>query len=384
MSISAALTTNIVLAQGVSEEAADACETSRVCDFFLERTDNEFVSQLLGVAIPDILLTIVILGLAWFLVRVVRKLIRRVVRDMVERDRERANGSRRRLPLAATQSVDPARASMRTETLGTVLRSVASIIIWGTAIFVATASLRTVEINLGPLIAGAGIVGVALGFGAQSLVKDFLTGLFMLIEDQYGVGDIVDVGPATGVVEGITLRTTRLRDIEGVLWHVPNGQISRIGNLSQQWSRSVLDIPVAYSTDLNQAIDVIKRTADELWRDREWRSLVLEEPDVWGVEEFGDSAILVRVVLKVVPAQQWAVSRELRIRIKAAFDAAGIEIPFNTYSVFVRSDDDSAATPFGPVMSNATPTPGRPRARTGEYDSAPPETAQDHDGDSDR
>jgi len=383
MSISAALTTGIVLAQGVSEEAADACKPGTVCDFFLERTDNEFASQLLGVAIPDILRTIAIVGLAWFLVRVVRKLIRRVVRDMVERDRERANGSRRRLPLAATQSVDPARAAMRTETLGTVLRSVASIIIWGAAIFVATASLDTVAIDLGPLIAGAGIVGVALGFGAQSLVKDFLTGLFMLIEDQYGVGDIVDVGPATGVVEGITLRTTRLRDIEGVLWHVPNGQISRIGNLSQQWSRSVLDIPVAYSTDLNHAIDVIKRTADELWRDRDWRSLVLEEPDVWGVEEFGDSAILVRVVLKVVPAQQWAVSRELRIRIKAAFDVAGIEIPFNTYSVFMRSDDDSATTPFGPAMSNATPVRSHRRARTGEYDSAPPDTAQDHGGDND-
>jgi small conductance mechanosensitive channel len=399
MSISAALTTNIVLAQGVSEEAADACETSRVCDFFLERTDNEFVSQLLGVAIPDILRTIVILGLAWFLVRVVRKLIRRVVRDMVERDRERANGSRRRLPLAATQSVDPARAAMRTETLGTVLRSVASIIIWGTAIFVATASLRTVEINLGPLIAGAGIVGVALGFGAQSLVKDFLTGLFMLIEDQYGVGDIVDVGPATGVVEGITLRTTRLRDIEGVLWHVPNGQISRIGNLSQQWSRSVLDIPVAYSTDLNQAIDVIKRTADELWRDEAWRGLVLEEPDVWGVEAFGDSAILIRVVLKVVPAQQWAVSRELRMRVKAAFDEAGIEIPFPQQTVWVRdgtatetqspydraherTDDSEPARPNDDEPTR--PNDGgrvRHRARTGEYDSAPPETAQDTESD---
>jgi small conductance mechanosensitive channel len=248
------------------------------------------------------------------------------------------------------------------------------------------------------LIAGAGIVGVALGFGSQSLVKDFLSGIFMLIEDQYGVGDIVDVGPATGVVEGFTLRTTRLRDVEGVLWHVPNGEISRVGNLSQQWSRSLLDIPVAYTTDLDQAIEIIKRTADELWRDEAWRGLILEEPDVWGVEAFGDSAILIRVVLKVVPAQQWAVSRELRMRVKAAFDEAGIEIPFPQQTVWVRNGMDTPS-PYGREQAHADHSePARPNddeptgpndgggrvrhpARTGEYDSAPPDTAQDHESD---
>ncbi|HSK96558.1 MAG TPA: mechanosensitive ion channel family protein [Euzebyales bacterium] len=387
MSISSALHTGVLFAQevNVSEEAAEACNQSRLCAFFLDRTDNAFLSQLLGVLIPDIVRTVTILALAWLLVRVVRRVIRRVVRDIVERDQQRANGTRRRLPLAATQSLDPARAAMRTETLGTVMRSVASIVIWGAAVFVAVGSLRTADIDLGPLIAGAGIVGVALGFGAQSLVKDFLTGIFMLLEDQYGVGDIVDVGPATGVVEGITLRTTRLRDVEGVLWHVPNGEISRVGNLSQQWSRSLLDIPVAYDTDLDQAIDVIKETSDELWRDHDWRGLILEEPDVWGVEAFGDSAILIRVVVKVVPAQQWAVSRELRMRIKAAFDDVGIEIPFTTYSVQVRQDGDDpqpepALSAAGGHERQHRERQHRGRARTGEYDSAPPDTAQDHDG----
>ncbi|HSK90471.1 MAG TPA: mechanosensitive ion channel family protein [Euzebyales bacterium] len=374
-----------ILAQELSSEAAAACEEGRVCQFLFERTDNEFVSQLLGVLVPDILRTVVIFVFAWMLVRVVRKGIRHIVRDMVERDRDRPGTTRRRLPLAATQSLDPARAAMRTETLGNVLRSVASLVIWTAAMFVAVSSLNSVDIELGPLIAGAGIVGVALGFGAQSLVKDFLTGIFMLLEDQYGVGDIVDVGPATGVVEGITLRTTRLRDVEGVLWHVPNGEISRVGNLSQQWSRSLLDIPVSYDTDLDHAIDVIKRTADQLWRDRAWRGLVLEEPDVWGVEEFGDSAIAIRVVLKVVPAQQWAVSRELRMRIKSAFDEAGIEIPYTQYTVWLRTEDggngapsrESVARPSGYASSHH-------RARTGEYDSAPPDSAQDGDGDGDR
>jgi moderate conductance mechanosensitive channel len=390
-------TSGVIIAQDVTTQAAEACESGRVCQYFLDLTGNQFVSQLLGVLLPDILRTLVILATAWFLVRVVRRAIRKIVRDVAERDSERSDGTRRRIPLAATQSLDPARAAMRTETLGNVLRSVASLVIWTVAVFVAVGSLRTIALELGPLIAGAGIVGVALGFGSQSLVKDFLTGIFMLLEDQYGVGDIVDVGPATGVVEGITLRTTRLRDVEGVLWHVPNGEITRVGNLSQQWSRSLLDIPVAYSTDIDQAIDIIKRTADVLWKDPEWRGLVLEEPDVWGIEEFADSAIVIRVVLKVVPAQQWAVSRELRMRIKAAFDDAGIEIPFAQRTVWLRAEEDEVET----LRSHAARTQGsengsergkrsseqdrgsgeriRHHARTGEYDSAPPDTAQDTD-----
>jgi small-conductance mechanosensitive channel len=351
----------------LSEEAQQACNQGAVCQFFLDMTGNRFLSQLLGVLVPDILRTIAIFFVAWLIVRFVRKAIRRIVRDMVERDQHRSG--KRRLPLAATQSMDPARAAMRTETLGNVLRSLASLIIWTAAVFVAVGSLRTVNIDLGPLIAGAGIVGVALGFGSQSLVKDFLSGIFMLLEDQYGVGDIVNVGEATGVVEGITLRTTRLRDVEGVLWHVPNGEITRVGNLSQQWSRSLLDIPVAYSTDLSQAIDVIKRTADGLWKDREWRGLVLEEPDVWGVESFADSSILIRLVLKVVPAQQWAVSRELRIRLKAAFDDAGIEIPFPQTTVWMRDERavEASADGNGSARHHGDHVGGG-RPRTGEYD----------------
>ncbi|MBW3604227.1 MAG: mechanosensitive ion channel family protein [Actinobacteria bacterium] len=372
----------IAAAEGLSEEAEQACGEGSLCRAIKDNVvDNDFIAQFLGVLIPDILQTILIFAFAWFLVRVGRKVIRSVVQGMVERGEQRANGGRRRLSLASTQSIDPARAAMRTETLGNVLRSLASLLIWTSAVFVAVASLRTVDINLGPLIAGAGIVGVALGFGSQSLVKDFLSGIFMLLEDQYGVGDIIDAGPATGVVEGITLRTTRLRDIEGVLWHVPNGEITRVGNLSQQWSRSLLDIPVAYSTDIDQAISIIKRTADELWNDRSWRNLVLEEPDVWGVEAFADSAILIRLVIKVVPAQQWAVSRELRMRLKAAFDEAGIEIPFPQRVVWMRSehsgDDPGAAGQPVPIAADGTNT--RHRARTGEYDSAPP-AASDGEG----
>ncbi|HEX6255079.1 MAG TPA: mechanosensitive ion channel family protein [Euzebyales bacterium] len=373
----------LLLAQqgNLGEEAQQACDDSQICSYFLDLTNSEFWAQLLGVLVPDILRTVGIFFIAWVLVRIVRRAIRSIVTDMVENRQERADGGRRkRLSIASTQSIDPARAAMRTETLGNVLRSLASLIVWTAAIFVAAASLKTVDVNLGPLIAGAGIVGVALGFGAQSLVKDFISGIFMLLEDQYGVGDIVDVGPATGVVEGITLRTTRLRAVDGVLWHVPNGEIVRVGNLSQQWSRSLLDIPVAYGTDLNQAISVIKSTADALWHDDDWRGLVLEEPDVWGVEQFADSAVMIRLVLKVVPAQQWAVSRELRLRLKAAFDDAGIEIPFPQQVVWMRTEGgDDVAAGNGEVPASSEPRT-RHRARTGDYESAPPMSADD-DGD---
>jgi small conductance mechanosensitive channel len=182
-------------------------------------------------------------------------------------------------------------------------------------------------VDLAPLIAGAGIVGIALGFGAQSLVKDFLSGIFMLLEDQFGVGDVIDCGEASGVVEGVSLRTTRLRDVEGTVWHVPNGQIVRVGNKSQEWSRALLDVQVAYDTDVATAIRVIKEVADEVWHDPDLASSVLEEPEVWGVEVLGPDGITIRVVLKTRPADQWTVLRQLRRRLKVALDAAGVEVP---------------------------------------------------------
>ena len=192
------------------------------------------------------------------------------------------------------------------------------------------------DVNLGPLIASAGIVGIALGFGAQSLVKDFLSGIFMLIEDQFGVGDIIDVGPAAGVVEGVSLRTTLIRDVHGTLWHVPNGEILRVANKSQQWARAVLDIEVAYDTDINHAMNVIKQVADAVWEEAPVNATILEEPEIWGVEGFGASAIAIRLAVKVEPGEQWAASREIRRRLKAAFDAEGIEIPFPQRTVWMH------------------------------------------------
>src|SRR5690606_37796789 len=147
-------------------------------------------------------------------------------------------------------------ASQRVEALAMVLRSVASFVIWLVAAFLILSELG---VNLGPLLAGAGIVGVALGFGSPTLVRDFLSGIFILVEDQFGVGDVVDVGEASGVVEAVSLRPTRLRSVDGTVWHVPNGEIRRVGNMSQHWSRALLDVQVAYQTDIEHAKRVIKR-----------------------------------------------------------------------------------------------------------------------------
>ena len=165
--------------------------------------------------------------------------------------------------------------------------------------------------------------------------------MFILVEDQFGVGDIVDLDQQTsGTVEAVSLRTTRLRAVDGTVWHVPNGDIRRVGNKSQHWSRALLDVEVAYDTDIEQAKGVIKRVADELWHERED---ILEEPEVWGVERLGPNAIVIRLVVKTRPADQYDVSRELRQRLKEAFDAEGIEIPFPQQVVWHREPREQQA-----------------------------------------
>jgi moderate conductance mechanosensitive channel len=282
-------------------------------------------------AVPALATVVLVLLAAVLLSRLARRLLHRVVRNTAAESRRTLAAITRRAP-AISAVLDPeeqaareARQHQRTETIAAVLGSVAAVTIYLIAVAIA---LSRLGVDVGPLVAGAGVVGVALGFGAQSLVKDFLSGIFMILEDQFGVGDVVDVGEATGTVEAITLRVTRLRDVEGTVWHVPNGEIRRVGNQSQLWSRSLLDIGVAYGTDLDHASAVITRVAEELAADDAWAEAVLEPPELWGVERFGPDEVVLRLVIKTQPAKQWALNREFRRRIKAAFDAEGIEIPF--------------------------------------------------------
>lgn len=239
-----------------------------------------------------------------------------------------------------------ARSGQRVGAVSSVLAGAVSFVVYLIALFLILAELG---VDLAPLLAGAGVAGLAIGFGAQSLVKDCFSGIFVLLEDQYAVGDIVDVGEATGVVENVSLRATRLRSVDGVVWHVPNGEIVRVGNMSQHWSRSLLDIEVAYDTDLKRAKELIAEVADEY---AETDEEVLDEPEVWGVEALGASGIVIRLVVKTQPSAQWRVSRELRERIKERFDAEEIEIPYPTQTLWMRS---AAAESGGESEPSAQP-----------------------------
>jgi moderate conductance mechanosensitive channel len=213
----------------------------------------------------------------------------------------------------------------RAQTLASLLGNVAAVSVF----VVATLTILDIMLeNIGPILASFGIIGLAFSFGAQSLVKDVISGTFMLIEGQFGVGDVVKVSDVSGLVEKITLRTTVLRDIEGAVHIVPNGEITRVTNMTKAWSRAVLHIGVAYREDADRVMDVLRDLLRDFQADPEWGPLLLEEPVVPGIESFGESSINIRIMAKTLPLKQWDVSRELRRRIKRRFDEEGIEIPF--------------------------------------------------------
>ncbi len=303
-------------------------------------TDNELVLWSINNALEPALQILLILVLATLLLWFVRRTIRRAVERAKDPSTETRRGLRQRMRLSdGPPTAYSARRAQRADALGALARSVVAVVVWVVAVFMI---LGTVGISLGPLVAGAGIVGLALGFGAQGLVSDFISGVFMLIEDQYGVGDIVDAGEAIGVVEGVTLRSTRIRDIEGTLWHIPNGEIRRIGNMSQKWARVLLDVQVAYETDVDEAMEIIEAVANAMAEEDAYRDLFLDPPEVWGVQDLGADGVDLRLVIKTRPAEQWAIGRELRRRIKRAFDAAEVEIPFPQRTVWLRTEEPVA------------------------------------------
>jgi len=309
------------------ETAACGQDPGAACLWVFRTTDSTVAAGAADWFVTKPIKIALILLLALVLYRLVSRAIGRFIESLRSSSVRRTLDSLNEAAPRSLVAPGPlnARALQRAETIGAVLRSVTKAAIAGIAVLMV---LGEFGLNLGPLIAGAGIVGIALGFGAQSLVKDFLSGIFMLIEDQFGVGDIIDCGEASGVVEALSLRTTRLRDVEGTVWHVPNGEIRRVGNKSQQWSRALLDVQVAFETDLAEATRVIKAAADEVWHDDAVGPSVLEEPEVWGVEGFGPTGITIRLVIKTQPADQWKVLRELRSRVKVALDRAGIGFGF--------------------------------------------------------
>jgi len=261
---------------------------------------------------------------------------------------------------SSSPSIAAARHEQRAKAMGSLLKSIATGVIFAIATVMA---LAEVEVNIAPIIASAGIVGLALGFGAQSLVKDFLSGIFMIFEDQYGVGDVIDAGEAIGTVEAVSLRVTRIRDINGTVWYVRNGEILRIGNMSQNWAQTVLDVQVGYKEDLHRVREVLAAVAHDMWEDEDYKGKIIEEPEVWGIQSLDPDGITVRVVLKTAPLEQWGVAREMRERIKARFDHEGIEIPFPQRVVWHRE-----APADQPTFANGTQPPATSEAhdtRTG-------------------
>lgn len=273
---------------------------------------------------PTKVLTTILLAalLRWALHRTITS----VVNTAVKRNRARMDGraGRAEQALAKAARLDHERYVQRAKTTGTVLRSIVTVTVSGIALLMV---LSIVGLPLGPLLASAGVGGVAIGFGAQSLVKDFLSGIFMMVEDQYGVGDVIDTGSVVGTVEDVSLRITRLHDVDGVVWYVRNGEILRIGNRSQGWSTAIVDIPVHFDEKLERVLPIIKDVVAELDAEDEWRDRLLASPEVAGVESMAGGAITIRVTARCLPGQHLAVQREIRERVKAAFDTHGVRGP---------------------------------------------------------
>jgi moderate conductance mechanosensitive channel len=335
----------------------DPCGTNSgiACQLVWDVTNSQRAAKVAGTFFAGPVSVALRIAFVVVLALVIRAVLHRLIKRITERAgstvlpafRRRTsagNGEPREDMNAAIQAehalVDERR-RQRIHALGSILRSAASVTIFFIASMVILGDLG---INLAPILASASVAGVAIGFGAQNLVKDYLAGIFMLVEDQYGVGDAISVGNVTGTVEAVTLRTTRLRDVSGIVWHIRNGAVDRVGNESQGWARAVIDYPLPYEVDLSRVTPVMEREAGEMWEDATWRQVMLEKPIVWGVQDVTADGVTMRIVARTAPLRQWEVERELRARLKSALAVAGI-VPADAEPTAVeasQADDDSA------------------------------------------
>ncbi len=253
---------------------------------------------------------VVILIATFIILRVLKTVIRRLIKSIVDKTYKVRDG-------VATEK--------RVATLESVFYSTIKIVIW---IIVAMMIIPEFGINIGPVLAAVGVVGLAFGFGAQYLIRDLIAGLFIILEDQYRKGDGVKIGGVSGTVEEINLRKTVIRDVDGVVHHIPNGEIKVASNKTKLWSKINLEIGVSYDTDLDKVIKILDKVGEEIAKDKDWKDVIIEAPRALGVNEFADSAIILKVSGQTKPGEQWGIARELRKRIKEAFDREKIEIPF--------------------------------------------------------
>ncbi|MDF7798566.1 mechanosensitive ion channel family protein [Pontiellaceae bacterium B1224] len=261
------------------------------------------------------ILVIIIAGL--ILSKVINSLIERLKKRLIDKSRQ--------------EGEPPSESGKRVETLTRLLWQSFSLTIW---IMVMLSILKEVGAKIGPILAGAGVAGLAVGFGAQNLVRDIISGFFIILENQIRVGDVAIINGTGGLVEKIRFRTTILRDLGGVVHVFPNGSISTLSNMTNEWSAYIFDIGVAYKEDTDRVIEVMEKVGREMKEDDTFGRLMIEEPDIFGVDKFGDSAVVIKGRIKTKPIRQWEVGRQYLRRIKHAFDAQGIEIPFPHRSIY--------------------------------------------------
>jgi small conductance mechanosensitive channel len=226
----------------------------------------------------------------------------------------------------------PGSGRQRVKTLIGVVHTIAVVLIW---FFAVVTSFSHIGINIGPILAGAGVVGLAVGFGAQNLVRDLVSGFFLILENHVRVGDVAVINGTGGLVETITFRTIVLRDLEGAVHVFPNGTVNTLSNRSKEWSAYVLDVPAAYKEDTDRVVDIMRRVAAAMQQEAPYGSLMLEPIEILGVDEFADSAVKIKARLKTLPLQQWTVGREYRRRLKKAFDAEGIDFPLPQRTLYM-------------------------------------------------
>jgi small conductance mechanosensitive channel len=302
---------------------APPCVDDTVCNFIYDRTGNEWLAAGGYYLLVKPARIVLIILIAMVIRHIAIKMVNRVASSASE---GKGTGLLRPLrdrmptPVREATGLRLERRRQRAEALASVLNSVVSVSIFAVAAMMVLAELG---VNLAPLIASAGIVGVAFGFGAQNLVRDFIAGLFMLLEDQYGVGDTIDVGEVSGTVESVGLRITTVRDESGVLWYVRNGEISRVGNKSQGWALVAVDVAVGYSV-VDRATAVLQEAAEALAAEREYADDLLDPPRVLGVEQVTPEGAVLRVTVRTMPEAQHRLVRELRRRLYDAIDAAGL------------------------------------------------------------
>ncbi len=301
------------------------------------------------VPLKVLLVLAVAVVLNWALRIAIRRVVDRVVSGAKKRHSVTDTQALIASPLAAARIVQ------RTRALGTVFNSAVTALITIVVVLLLVSIVFPNATGAFAIVSAA--IGAGLGFGAQNIVKDVLNGIFMVAEDQLGVGDIADLGEATGTVEEVGLRITKVRSVDGTLWFVRNGEILRVGNFSHDWARIIIDLPAPYTSDIASIQEKLLQTANTMANSAAWRSKILEKPEIWGIESVSAEAIVIRLVMKARPAEQWAVARELRLRLKLALDEINVNLPaLNRVVIDNRG---------GPTKIEQVPAKTKPLPKTG-------------------